>query len=274
MPNRDIWVIGDIQGCAHSLQQLLSQPDLQQPDAQFIFVGDLVNRGPDSVGVLRHILRLGDRAQTVLGNHDIHLLGVAAGIRKQNASDTIDSILNAPDATELIDWLRHQPLAIHQAGHLIIHAGLDPTWSLNTVLQLAQEVEHTLQAPKWQQHINDLFGNQPDFWSADLSGLARQRYAINAFTRLRYFDDQGRMHYKYKGAPDPSKALTPWFAMPNRRIELPVVFGHWSTLGLHLQPDAMGIDTGCLWGGKLTAIRLNDRKVVQVPNTDGSLKPF
>lgn len=274
MPNRDIWVIGDVQGCAHSLEQLLVQPALQQPQAQFIFVGDLVNRGPDSLGVLRQIMALGSRAQTVLGNHDIHLLGVAAGIRKQNASDTIDAVLHAPDASQLIDWLRHQPLAIHQAGHLIVHAGLDPAWTLHTVLQLAKEVEHTLQAFKWQQHINDLFGNQPNFWSADLVGMARQRYTVNALTRLRYFDAEGHIHHKYKGAPDASTKLTPWFAMPNRHIELPVVFGHWSTLGLHLQPDAIGIDTGCLWGGKLTAIRLNDRKVVQVANTDGALKPF
>lgn len=274
MPNRDIWVIGDIQGCAHSLQQLLTQPDLQQPHAQFIFVGDLANRGPDSLGVLRQIMALGSKAQTVLGNHDIHLLGVAAGIRKPNASDTINEILNAPDATALINWLRHQPLAIHQAGHLIIHAGLDPAWTLHTVLALAKGVEQTLQAPNWQQYINDLFGNLPNFWSADLEGMARQRYTVNALTRLRYFDDQGHIHHKYKGAPDPSKALTPWFAMPNRQIELPVVFGHWSTLGLHLQADAIGIDTGCLWGGQLTAIRLHDRKVVQVPNTDGALKPF
>lgn len=274
MPNPDIWVVGDIQGCAHSLQQLLAQPALQQPQAQFLFVGDLVNRGPDSLGVLRQVMALGPRAQTVLGNHDLHLLGVAAGIRKSSPTDTLDGILNAPDAPALLNWLRQQPLALHHSGHLIVHAGVDPAWTLHTVLDLAQAVQHTLQAPNWQQRIGDLFGNQPDFWAPEREGMARQRYTVNALTRLRHFDSSGHIQHKYKGAPDASTGLTPWFAMPQRRLELPVVFGHWSTLGLHLQPDAVGIDTGCLWGGKLTAIRLNDRKIVQVPNTDVALAPF
>lgn len=274
MSQPDIWVIGDVQGCAHSLQQLLAQPALQGPQAHFLFVGDLVNRGPDSVGVLRQLLALGSRAQTVLGNHDIHLLGVAAGVRKAHASDTLHNVLDAADAKELIDWLRHQPLAIHSHGHLLIHAGLHPSWCLHTVLRLASEVEHSLQADDWQQRIATLFGNQPDLWSEDLESAARQRYTVNALTRLRHFDTQGHIQHKYKGAPCSDTELTPWFAMPNRTIELPVVFGHWSTLGLHLQPDAIGIDTGCLWGGVLTAIRLNDRKVVQVPNTDRALTPF
>ncbi len=276
MRHPDTWVIGDVQGCAHSLHQLLAQPALQSPNAQFIFVGDLVNRGPDSAGVLRQVRALGQRAQTVLGNHDIHLLAVAAGVRQPSSSDTLDSVRQAPDANELIDWLRHQPLALHTLGHLVIHAGLDPSWSLATVLRLAQEVQNTLQATDWQATISELFGNEPNQWATDLRGMARQRYTVNALTRLRHFNAEGRIDTKYKGPPDASTGLTPWFNMPQRQIELPVVFGHWSTLGLYLAADALGIDTGCLWGGCLTAIRLSDRRVVHVPNSEntGSLKPF
>lgn len=274
MQTHDIWVIGDIQGCAKSLTSLLAHPDLQHPDAHFVFVGDLVNRGPDSVGVLRQIRSLESRASTVLGNHDIHLLAVAAGVRELTPSDTLESVLFAPDASELIDWLRHQPLALHIAGHLIIHAGLHPDWRLKTVLKLAKKVENTLQDPNWQLHIAELFGNKPSLWSKELKGIERQRYVVNALTRLRCFDSKGRISAKYKGAPDLASGYTPWFAMPNRKIELPVIFGHWSTLGLHLQADAVGIDTGCLWGGQLTAIRLADRKIVQMPNSDSKLEPF
>lgn len=270
----DIWIIGDIQGCANSLRQLLAHTELQKKNALFIFVGDLVNRGPDSVGVLRQIMALKERALTVLGNHDIHLLGVAAGVRQLNRSDTLHSVLDAPDAHSLLEWLRHQPLALHVAGHLVIHAGLHPTWQLQTVLTLAKEVQETLQADDWQNRIGALFGNQPDLWRADLDPIKRQRYTVNALTRLRHFDSEGRIDAKYKGAPSTDNQLTPWFAMPNKQIELPVIFGHWSTLGLYLEADAIGIDTGCLWGGQLTAIRLSDRFIVQVPNSDTKLQPF
>lgn len=274
MQNHDVWVIGDIQGCAKSLQQLLKHPSLDKTDSHFVFVGDLVNRGPDSVGVLRQIRALGERAHTVLGNHDIHLLGVAAGVRQSSASDTLDSVLNAPDASELIDWLRHQPLALHLAGHLIIHAGLHPEWQLKTVLKLAKKVQKTLQAPNWQSRIAMLFGNKPNTWNKELKGIKKQRYTVNALTRLRHFNAQGQIDTKHKSTPSYENGLTPWFAMPNRQIELPVVFGHWSALGLYLQPDTIGIDTGCLWGGKLTAIRLSDRKIVQIANQDSCLEPF
>lgn len=274
MQNHDIWVIGDIQGCAQSLKLLLAHPTVNQADSEFVFVGDLVNRGPDSAGVLRQIRALGKRAHTVLGNHDIHLLGVAAGVRQCSSSDTLDSVLKAPDAAELIDWLRHQPLAIHLAGHLIIHAGLHPEWQLKTVLKLAKKVQKTLQAPNWESRIALLFGNKPSLWSKELKGVKKQRYTVNALTRLRHFDQYGHIDTKHKGQPSYENGLTPWFAMPNKQIELPVVFGHWSALGLYLQADAIGIDTGCLWGGQLTAIRLSDRKIIQVANQDSNLKPF
>lgn len=268
-----LWVIGDIQGCAKSLAALLEQPDLQHPHARFLFVGDLVNRGPDSAGVLRHIMSLGRKAQTVLGNHDIHLLAVSAGARLPSPSDTLDSVLLAPDAARMLEWLRHQPLALHIAGHLLIHAGLPPHWDLKTVLKRAKKVESVLQSPSWQSQIAALFGNQPTQWSKELTAIEKNRYTVNMLTRLRQFDAAGKMDTKNKGAPRQGSGLTPWFTMPNRKIELPVLFGHWSTLGLYLSPAAIGLDTGCLWGGKLTALRLADRKVVQVPNMDSSLIP-
>lgn len=269
-----LWVIGDIQGCAQSLHALLQHPDLSHPDAQFLFVGDLVNRGPDSAGVLRCIMSLKDKAHSVLGNHDIHLLAVSAGVRNPSPSDTLDSVLQAEDAPALLEWLRYRPLAIHIAGHLLIHAGLHPSWNLKTVLKRANRVEQVLRSPTWQTDIANLFGNTPSHWSKTLSAVEKNRFTVNMLTRLRQFDARGKMDTKDKGAPCPDSGLTPWFAMPNQKIELPVVFGHWSTLGLYLSAQAIGIDTGCLWGGQLTAIRLSDRKVVQVPNLDSALAPL
>lgn len=272
MHTPDYWVIGDVQGCFRSLQHLLAQPELQSPHAHYVFVGDLVNRGPGSLEVLQLIYDLGERAQVVLGNHDIHLLGVAAGLRKQSPSDTLGPILESAQAPVLLDWLRHQPLALHLAGHLIIHAGLHPSWNLEQVLSLAEQVQQSLQADDWQLQIKALFGNEPSLWQENLSPEDTKRITVNILTRLRFFDAQGHIS-KYQGAPN-STDLTPWFDMPQRRIELPVVFGHWSTLGLHLQADVIGLDTGCLWGGQLTALRLCDRKRVQVENADGALSPF
>lgn len=272
MHTPDYWVIGDVQGCFRSLQHLLTQPELQASNAHYVFLGDLVNRGSGSLEVLELIYDLGDRAQVVLGNHDIHLLGVAAGVRKQSATDTLQPILDSTRANVLLNWLRHQPLALHLAGHLMIHAGLHPSWDLHTVLHLAQQVEQLLQADDWQLQISDLFGNEPNYWHHSLSDTETRRVVVNILTRLRFFDDQGHLS-KYQGSPA-STDLTPWFAMPQRRIELPVLFGHWSTLGLHLHADTIGLDTGCLWGGQLTALRLRDRKLIQVENQDGALSPF
>lgn len=272
MSTPDYWVIGDVQGCIKSLQALLAHPKLQHSKAHYVFVGDLVNRGPGSLEVLQLIHDLGKRAQVVLGNHDIHLLGLAAGVRKPSRSDTLQPVLKAPNASTLIDWLRHQPLALHLAGHLIIHAGLHPSWKLKTVLRLARSVEDCLQAKDWHKQIKTLFGNEPTQWHKDLPLTDSRRIIVNILTRLRFFDRQGNLT-KYQGAPD-STDLIPWFKVPKRRIELPVVFGHWSTLGLYMQADIIGLDTGCLWGGQLTAMRLRDRKLVQVENLDGALNPF
>ena len=270
------WLIGDIQGCAKSLQLLLNQPELQHPAAHYIFVGDLVNRGPDSLGVLQLIRSLGARAQVVLGNHDIHLLGVVAGIRSQSPTDTLGPILQSAELPSLVNWLRYQPLALHVAGHLVVHAGVHPSWNLKHCLALAQQVSQLLQAPDWQLRLAGLFGNKPNYWSTQLNSTDQLRVVVNILTRLRYFDKlSGTINKSYQGPPQHAPAgLVPWFDMPQRQLETPVVFGHWSTLGLHLRADSVGIDTGCLWGGQLTALCLDNRQVVQVNNVDGALHPF
>jgi len=263
-----IWMIGDIQGCCGSLDLLLSQPDIQEdPNARFWFAGDLVNRGPQSLATLRRIMSLGDRATVVLGNHDLHLLAMAAGIRKNGKKDTLDEVLAAPDAQAIIEWLRRQPLAHFAYGHLLVHAGVLPEWDVEQTLELAGEVEAALQSADWKKHVQLMYGNTPDQWNDRLQGPDRLRVIINALTRVRFCDKQGRMLLNIKTEPLPGdKALIPWFSLPKRATrDVTVVFGHWSTLGLKLDSDVICLDSGCLWGGHLTAVRLQDHAVVQVP---------
>lgn len=255
-----IIAIGDLQGCAHSLLELIeSIDDDRGAHAQWWFCGDLVNRGPDSLATLRAIRALGERAVTVLGNHDLHLLGVAAQARTLGQQDTLDDILSAPDRDELIDWLRHRPLAHHAHGHLLVHAGVLPQWNLKQTLEYAEEIESELRADSWQDFLVALFaGRSPLQWDTTLSGTDRARIIVNAFTRLRLCDRHGRMELKNTNAPDHAPAgLMPWFDVPGRRTAgTPIVFGHWSTLGLKLTDDLIGLDTGCVWGGKLSAVQL------------------
>lgn len=267
----DIWMVGDLQGCRHSLDALLEHPAISTAhEPRFWFAGDLINRGPDSLGTLRKVIALGDRAVCVLGNHDLHLLGIAAGLRKQGKSDTYDDILSAPDADDLLDWLRHRPLVHHEHRHLLVHAGVLPQWSLADTLELAAKVQEDLRAPDWRERLKSMYGNQPSLWRDDLAGAERQRIVINALTRLRMCDAQGRMEFSHKLAPSEAdwrvSGLLPWFDAPNRRTrdETTIVFGHWSTLGLLLRPDVICLDTGCVWGRHLTAVRLADRKIVQI----------
>ncbi|MFL9879132.1 symmetrical bis(5'-nucleosyl)-tetraphosphatase [Herbaspirillum rhizosphaerae] len=260
------YTIGDLQGCCQSLQQLLDLIDKSSPNAQLLFLGDLINRGPRSLQTLRHIRALGDRAQTVLGNHDLHLLAVSQGIRPLHATDTLQDILIAPDRDELIDWLRHRPLALFEQGHLLFHAGVLPEWDAEKVMSLAHEVETKLRGPDWVDFLRHMYGNEPAIWSDDLEGYDRLRCIINTLTRIRFCRPDGGIDFKIKeGAGAAPEGYVPWFDMPGRKTaDVTCVFGHWSALGLTLRPNLMGLDTGCVWGGKLTAVRLEDRALFQV----------
>jgi bis(5'-nucleosyl)-tetraphosphatase (symmetrical) len=260
------YAIGDLQGCHPNLVELLERIHSASINPKFIFVGDLVNRGPNSLATLRLIRSLGSNARTVLGNHDLHLLAVAQGIRKPGASDTIDDILAAPDCEELLDWLRMQPLALFEQGHLLVHAGVLPQWTAEQTLELASEVETVLRGPDWIDFLRQMYGNLPDKWDEGLAGMDRLRCIVNALTRIRYCTVDGRMQLLHgKGVEMPQPGYMPWFDVPGRRtVEVPIGFGHWSTLGLTVRPNLIGLDTGCLWGGKLSAVCLEDRSVIQV----------
>jgi bis(5'-nucleosyl)-tetraphosphatase (symmetrical) len=255
--------IGDIQGCADRLRDLLHA---EATDQHLIFVGDLVNRGPQSLESLRFVKSLGNRATALLGNHDLHLLAAAAGIRPLHADDTLQSILDAPDRDELIDWLRNRPLAHAQAGALFVHAGVLPQWTVEKTLALAGEVQDQLRADDYRKFLATMYGNHPARWSDSLTGADRARCVINALTRLRFVDGDGAMDLTVKdgtGAAPPG--FMPWFDHPRRATRgTPVVFGHWSTLGLMVRDDAICLDTGCVWGGRLTAMRWPDRLLIQV----------
>lgn len=273
----NIWAIGDIQGCCQPLSELLAQPDIAgDPNAHFWFAGDLVNRGPDSLATLKLIISLGERSTAILGNHDLHLLAVAAGIKKPGKSDTFADILNAPNAGELIDWLRHRPLAHYAQGHLMVHAGVLPKWDVDKTLSLAAEIETALRSPNWKTNLKKMYGNDPSHWSDDFSQNKRFRVIINALTRMRMCNVHGHMDFSYKHAPVADEHLMPWYDVPGRAIlndNVTIIFGHWSTLGLLMRPDAICLDTGCIWGGQLTAMRLHDHKLVQV-DCEQQQKPF
>ena len=259
------YAIGDVQGCLDSFERLLRQ--LPQPQ-RLIFVGDNVNRGPQSLGMLRAVKQRVDsgRAVALLGNHDLHLLATDAGVRPLQDSDTVADILAAPDRRELIDWLRAQPLAHREAGILFVHAGVPPQWSTDETLICADEVRRRLQRDDYRDFLQEMYGNKPNLWSETLRGDDRLRFIVNALTRLRVVDTEGRMYLKFKGAADQAPAGTmPWFDHPQRATRAtPIVFGHWSTEGLVRRSNVVGLDTGCVWGGKLTALRLGDGALFQV----------
>jgi bis(5'-nucleosyl)-tetraphosphatase (symmetrical) len=266
------YVIGDLQGCAHEAGVLLNRIEEDAGGAaRVLFVGDLVNRGPDSLAALRRIYQLATssegRVEALLGNHDLHLLAVAAGVQPLSKSDTLDAILDAPDREQLIAWLRQRPLAMRHGQHLLVHAGLLPAWTADQAMALAGEVQAQLRGPDWHAFLRDMYGNEPDRWDDSLTSMPRLRCIVNALTRMRLCTPDGVMDFKEKesaSAPAGSN-LMPWFDGPRRRsADVTVVFGHWSALGLLLRPDALGLDSGCVWGGKLTAICLDDRSVLQV----------
>ncbi len=264
------FIIGDVHGCLEQLDQLLAIIDKEDPNAQLLFTGDIINRGPDSIGVLRRIMAMGDRAQTVLGNHDLHLLGIAAGIRKMKTGDTVKPIFDAPDSAELLDWFRTRPLAypVGENG-ILVHAGLLPQWTRKKALKLANELETVLRSKHWQALMAEMYGNKPDQWDDDLEGMDRLRCIINSFTRLRFCTPKGKMEFDAKLGPETApEGYMPWFRVPKRKSsDALVIWGHWSTLGLVNEPNLLAVDTGCLWGGALTAVRLEDRAVFQVKSS-------
>lgn len=261
------YVIGDVQGCCDQLRELIANIDTVDPNAQLLFAGDLINRGPKSLETLRLVRQLEGRARTVLGNHDLNLLAVAYGVRREHHSDTIADILQAPDREELLDWLRHQALAIEiDNDTILVHAGVLPQWTAAQTLNHAKEIEKILQNGDYIGLLRDMYGNEPALWRDDLVGIDRQRCIINAFTRLRFCDQDGRMDFSIKeGSGQAPAHLMPWFDVPQRQTQdHTILFGHWSMLGLVIRDKLISLDTGCVWGGQLTAIRLSDRHLIQV----------
>lgn len=270
------YVIGDLQGCHEQALAILERIRAHAAVAgvaepAILFAGDLINRGPDSLATLRHVRKLamasGGLIDSVLGNHDLHLLAVAYGIRPEHKSDTLAEILHAPDRDELIDWVRQRPLAIQVQGHVLVHAGLLPQWTGAQAMALAGEVQAMLRSDGIAEFLAEMYGNEPARWSDELQGADRLRCIINAMTRLRFCSADGVMDFKMKesGTADPSTGLMPWFEVPGRRsAQETVVFGHWSALGLKLEPNLIGLDSGCVWGGQLSAVCLEDRSLLQV----------
>ena len=261
------YAIGDIQGCFDSLQRLLGKCAFDPAHDRLWLVGDLVNRGPKSLETLRFIKGLGDAALTVLGNHDLYLLMLAEGAAKLSGKgDTLQAILAAPDREELLGWLRHQPLCHTEGNFCLVHAGLLPQWTALQARALAREVEAALQGPRYREFIANMWGSQPDAWSDELAGWPRLRAVVNALTRMRFCTTAGVMDFRVKGkvANAPAGYL-PWFEVVGRRsADSVLVTGHWSALGLKLTDNLLALDSGCLWGGHLTALRLEDRQVFQV----------
>ena len=260
------YAIGDLQGCFDSLQHLIGEIGFRKAEDRLWFVGDLVNRGPQSLEILRFVKSLGDRAVSVIGNHDLHLLMVAEGRVKPHRKDTLGATLDAPDRDELLTWLRGLPLMHAEGDYAMVHAGLLPSWSIGQALDLARETEHALQGSDWRGLMAQMYGNQPDHWDDALSGYERLRVIINAMTRLRICTPDGRMEFSHKGGiEDIPSGYVPWFAAPGRRsANATVICGHWSAIGLLAEKNLLALDSGCLWGRCLTAVRLEDRRIYQV----------
>jgi bis(5'-nucleosyl)-tetraphosphatase (symmetrical) len=264
------YAVGDIQGCYTEFRQLLEQMCFDPVSDRLWLVGDLVNRGPASLKVLRFVKSLGDAAVTVLGNHDLHMLAVAAGVAELHRTDTLDEVLNAPDRDELLAWLRNQRLLHAEDGHVLVHAGLLPEWSVMQASGLAREVESALRGDDYVTFLERMYGNTPHTWHDKLSGYKRLRVIVNAFTRLRIVNSRGEMEFRFKGEVDNiPEGYMPWYEAHGRKSsDSTVIFGHWSALGLLLRDDVIALDTGCLWGGPMSAIRLDDRKLFQVACTN------
>ncbi len=264
------FAIGDLQGCYDPLRRLLDYLDFSPERDRLWFVGDLVNRGPQSLEVLRFVKGLGHAAVTVLGNHDLHLAMQAAGFGKANKEDTLGAILAAPDRDELLGWLRAQPLFHVEGEWAMVHAGLLPAWDVAQAQVLSDEVTAALTAPDYLDFLANMWGSEPDAWHDGLAGWDRLRVVVNAMTRMRFVTPDGRMEFRAPGAKGPPErgpaGCVPWFDAPGRRsADHAIVCGHWSALGFRQTDRLLALDSGCLWGGSLTAVRLEDRRVFQLP---------
>jgi bis(5'-nucleosyl)-tetraphosphatase (symmetrical) len=267
------YAIGDVQGCFQELLDLLDRINFDQANDRLWFTGDLVNRGPDSLATLRFVKNL--NAITVLGNHDLHLLAISAGIDKHSRKDTLDEVLKAKDRGELLDWLRHLPL-LHidsQLDYIMVHAGLPPQWDLHKATTLTGEVEQVLRSKHYRKLLDHMYGNQPDHWDDGLTGMERLRFIINALTRSRYFNLDGVIDLAHKGPPgSQADGLYPWFSLDSRKTRNhKILFGHWASIhagNLHDfgRFNVYPLDTGCVWGGRLTAMRLEDGEYFHVPS--------
>ena len=263
-----LYLIGDVQGCDSALARLLDEISFSPSRDSLYLLGDLVNRGPESLGVLRRLKALDGAARCLLGNHDLHLLAVAHGIRGPGRTDTLGEVLYAPDHQVLVDWLRQQAMALDLsvAGNklLMVHAGVLPDWSADETLELAAEVQDALRGTDYLGFLHDMYGSTPVQWDTALVGANRLRVIVNALTRMRFCDAQGRMEFHHSGGLDQAPAgYMPWFDVPGRRTaQDTVVFGHWSTLGPLNRRDVVSMDTGCVWGGCLSALRLDPQQAV------------
>lgn len=256
------YVIGDVQGCCDSLEALVAQLPLRPSKDQLWFVGDLVNRGPKSLKTLRRIISAGPKAISILGNHDLHLLALAAGTRRPSATDTIASVLRAPDIADLLDWLRRRPLAHLDGDTLMVHAGVMPSWTATHTIRLAGQISERLRSRHWKDFMHEMTGATQRHPRDSAETHRRLRNGLAVLTRLRYLDVQGNPEFKCKLAPEQAGGLTPWFDVRGRRTSsVRIVFGHWSTLGLMVRPNVISLDTGCVWGRQLAAIRLEDHRI-------------
>jgi len=258
--------IGDVQGCYDPLMRLLEHAQFDERRDRLWFVGDLVNRGPRSAQTLRFAKSLGPRQVTVLGNHDLALLVIAEGLRKAHRGDTFQDILSAPDRDELLHWLRHQKMMHAGERYAMVHAGLLPQWSIADALGLAREAESALQGPAYREFLSRMYGNDPARWRDDLTGYDRLRVIVNALTRLRFLTPDGTMDFSQKMGPGSAPAgHLPWYDVPARASrDTPILFGHWAALGLVQREDVVCLDTGCVWGRALSALRLEDGRLFQL----------
>ena len=262
------YAVGDLQGCLQELLSLLEQVGFDHGQDRLYLVGDLVNRGPESLAVLRWVYAHQASVRVVLGNHDLHLLAVQAGLARSKGRDTLQEILQADDVANLLDWLRAQPLVRCDGDFLFVHAGLLPDWTAEQALALSGEVQQQLLGSTYRDFLAAMYGNRPSRWDEGLQGFDRLRLIVNACTRMRLLDEEGGLDLEYKGElRDAPAGLVAWFDAPGRRSrDVTVVCGHWSALGLLIRPDVIALDTGCVWGGSLTAIMLDDGQVAQVPS--------